>query len=48
MEPSSLSKEKLESHLAKMEDWYRAIIFDSNGQAIASKNVTKIDDKELR
>jgi hypothetical protein len=43
----SLSKESLEKNLNNMEDWYKAVIFDSNGKAVASKNANKMNEKEL-
>jgi hypothetical protein len=46
--PSSVSKDKLEEQLGKMEDWYKALIFDSSCKVLASKNVPKVDEKELR
>ncbi len=47
MESNTVSKDNLEKHLANMEDWYKAVIFDSNGAAIASKNSNKMSEKEL-
>lgn len=44
---STPSKDSLEKHLIAQEDWYRALIFDSNKKPIASKNVSKLDDAEL-
>lgn len=38
----------LEKNLATQEDWYRAIIFDTNKKPIAVKNVAKVDDNELK
>ena len=43
----TISKENLEKHLANMEDWYRAVIFDSNGKLVATKNSNKVTEKEL-
>ena len=42
------SKENLENSLNAMEDWYRTLIFDANKKTIASKNIPKVDDAELR
>lgn len=36
----------IETKLTEMEDWYRALIFDSNCKVVAVKNC-KADDKEL-
>ncbi len=47
MEPTSLSKENIESLFAKVEDWYKAVLFDSNGKPIATKNASKLDENEL-
>ena len=33
--------------LVEMEDWYRAVIFDSNCKVVSSKNC-KTDEKELQ
>ena len=41
------SKENLEKQLVATEDWYKAVIFDSEGKVIASKNASKTNDKEL-
>jgi|LauGreDrversion4_2_1035121.scaffolds.fasta_scaffold771945_2 hypothetical protein len=41
------SKENLEKQLTAMEDWYKAVIFDSEGKIIASKNASKTSEKEL-
>lgn len=41
------SKDSLEKHLVSMEDWYKAVIFDSEGKVVASKNATKTNEKEL-
>ena len=38
----------LSKYLEEMEDWYRAVIFDSDGTEIAKKNVDKVDSKELK
>jgi hypothetical protein len=43
----TISKDNLEKHLAAMEDWYKAVIFDTNGKTIASKNANKTSEKEL-
>ena len=43
----SISTSNLEKNLSQMEDWYKAVIFDSNAKVLASKNVSKIDEKEL-
>jgi hypothetical protein len=45
---SNISKENLEKHLTSMDDWYKAVIFDSSAKIIASKNANKTDEKELR
>lgn len=39
---------KLEEEMAKFEDWYKAIIFDSEGKIIAKKNCDKLVDGELK
>ena len=44
---SSPSKESLENHMKAQEDWYRALIFDTNKKPIAMKNVAKVDDAEI-
>jgi len=41
-------KETLEKELNTVEDWYKAVIFDSNAKIVASKNASKTDEKELR
>ena len=41
-------KAKLTEQLNKFEDWYKAIIFDTNGTVIASKNTDKLQDGELK
>jgi hypothetical protein len=46
MEGTNPGKE-LEKHLAGMEDWYKAVVFDTNNKVLAVKNVNKVDDKEL-
>ncbi len=43
----SISTSNLDKNLSQMEDWYKAVIFDSNSKVLASKNVSKIDEKEL-
>lgn len=43
----AINKENLEKQLTNMEDWYKAVIFDSNGKVIASKNASKASEKEL-
>jgi hypothetical protein len=40
-------KETLEKELNGVEDWYKAVIFDSNGKIVAAKNASKTDEKEL-
>lgn len=47
MESNNASKETLEAELVKMEDWYKAVIFDQSNKVIASKNVKNPDEKEL-
>lgn len=42
------SKDNLEKQLAVMEDWYKAVIFDTDGKIIASKNANKTNEKELQ
>ena len=37
----------LEKNLGLMEDWYKTVIFDNDGKVLASKNVNKVDEKEL-
>lgn len=41
-------KTKLTEQLNKFEDWYKAIIFDTNGTVIATKNTDKLQDGELK
>ena len=41
------SKENLEKQLTAMEDWYKAVIFDTEAKIVASKNVSKTNEKEL-
>ena len=41
------SKDSLEKHLVGMEDWYKSVIFDSEGKVVASKNASKTSEKEL-
>lgn len=36
----------IETKLAEMEDWYRAVIFDTNCKTVGVKNC-KVDEKEL-
>jgi hypothetical protein len=43
----TISKDNLEKQLSNMEDWYKAVIFDTNGKIIASKNSNKATEKEL-
>lgn len=43
----SIPQDNLEKHLTNTEDWYKAVIFDSNGKVIASKNASKASEKEL-
>lgn len=43
-----IDKTKLTDELAKFEDWYKAIIFDTNCNVIASKNTDKLVDGELK
>lgn len=42
------TKDKLNEELKKFEDWYKAVIFDTNCEIIASKNCEKIQDGELK
>ena len=42
------AKAKIEEQFQKFEDWYRAVIFDTNCTIIASKNCDKIQDGELK
>lgn len=42
------TKDKLNEELKKFEDWYKAVIFDTNCGIIASKNCDKIQDGELK
>jgi len=44
----TISKDNLEKHLASMEDWYKAVIFDSEGKIVAAKNSNKASEKELQ
>jgi hypothetical protein len=44
----NVSKDNLEKQLATFEDWYKAVIFDSNGKIVASKNASKTNEKELQ
>merc|ERR1719362_383887 len=44
---SSPSNESLENQMKAQEDWYRALIFDTNKKPIAMKNVPKPDEAEL-
>ncbi len=37
----------LEKNLGLMEDWYKTVIFDNDCKVLATKNVNKVDDKEL-
>ncbi len=41
------TKETLEKQLTAVEDWYKAVVFDSNAKVVASKNANKTDEKEL-
>ncbi len=43
----TISNENLEKHLGNMQDWYKAVIFDSEGKMIASKNANKHKEAEL-
>jgi len=40
-------KETLEKELNAVEDWYKAVVFDTNSKIVASKNSSKTDEKEL-
>ena len=40
-------KNSLEQNLNLAEDWYRAVIFDLNGNIIAAKNSQKTNESEL-
>ena len=42
------NKTKLEEEFKKYEDWYKAIIFDTEGKIIASKNCDKLKEGELK
>lgn len=42
------SKEVLEGEMKKFEDWYKAIIFDTNCSVLASKNCDKLKEGELK
>jgi hypothetical protein len=44
----NISKDNLEKQLAVFEDWYKAVIFDSNGKIVASKNANKTSEKEIQ
>jgi hypothetical protein len=41
------STNSLEKNLALMEDWYKTVIFDNDGKILATKNASKVDEKEL-
>lgn len=41
-------KGKLEEEFKKYEDWYKAVIFDTEGKIIASKNCDKLKEEELK
>ena len=43
-----LNKDKLNEELKKYEDWYKAVIFDGECNIIASKNIDKLQDGELK
>ena len=43
MENTDLTKQ-----LESMEDWYRAVIFDSSLKVIAQKNIGKADESEFK
>lgn len=40
--------ENLSKSLETMEDWYRAVIFDTSANILAKKNMEKVDEKELK
>ena len=41
-------KEKLTTELKSFEDWYKAVIFDKDCNIIASKNIDKLEEGELK
>ena len=41
-------KTKLTEQLSKFDDWYKAVIFDTIGTIIASKNTDKLQEGELK
>ena len=43
MENNDLTKQ-----LTEMEDWYRAVIFDSELKTISAKNIGKSDESEFK
>ena len=43
-----LDSDNLNKNLANMEDWYRAVIFDTSCNVIAKKGIENVDDKELK
>lgn len=42
-----MENSNLEQTLTLAEDWYRAVIFDTSGKIIASKNASKTNESEL-
>jgi hypothetical protein len=40
-------RENLEKEMNAVEDWYKAVVFDTNAKIIAAKNSNKTDEKEL-
>ena len=43
-----LDSDNLNKNLEMMEDWYRAVIFDTSCNVIAKKGMEKVDEKELK
>ncbi len=41
-------KEKLTSELKYYQDWYKALIFEKDCNIITSKNIDKLEERELK
>ena len=48
VEKDDKSNTDINKALESMEDWYRAVIFDSSSEVLAVKNVDKVNKDELK
>lgn len=44
----SVNSDNLSKALAGMEDWYRAVIFNKDLKVVATKNLEKVNEGELK